>query len=68
MAAKKKIRILHSKVVLDGHDLRVKVPAALLRKEGFEVTYLGLYNTPERGVKSALEEERGRHRHQRSLG
>ncbi len=57
MAAKKKIRILLSKVGLDGHDRGVKVLAALLMKEGFEVTYLGLYNTPEMVVQSALEED-----------
>ncbi len=53
----KKTRILLSKVGLDGHDRGVKVLAALLMKEGFEVTYLGLYNTPEMVVASALEED-----------
>jgi methylmalonyl-CoA mutase C-terminal domain/subunit len=53
----KKTRILLSKVGLDGHDRGVKVLAALLMKEGFEVTYLGLYNTPEMVVQSALEED-----------
>ena len=57
MAAKKRTRILLSKVGLDGHDRGVKVLAALLMKEGFEVTYLGLYNTPEMVVQSALEED-----------
>jgi methylmalonyl-CoA mutase C-terminal domain/subunit len=55
--ARKKTRILLSKVGLDGHDRGVKVLAALLMKEGFEVTYLGLYNTPEMVVQSALEED-----------
>ncbi len=57
MAAKKKTRVLLAKVGLDGHDRGVKVLAALLMKEGFEVTYLGLYNTPEMVVQSALEED-----------
>ena len=57
MVAKMKTRILLSKVGLDGHDRGVKVLAALLMKEGFEVTYLGLYNTPEMVVQSALEED-----------
>ncbi len=53
----KNTRILLAKVGLDGHDRGVKVLAALLMKEGFEVTYLGLYNTPEMVVRSALEED-----------
>jgi methylmalonyl-CoA mutase C-terminal domain/subunit len=57
MAARKKTRVLLSKVGLDGHDRGVKVLAALLMKEGFEVTYLGLYNTPDMVVQSALEED-----------
>jgi methylmalonyl-CoA mutase C-terminal domain/subunit len=57
MGAKKKTRIVLSLVGLDGHDRGVKVLAALLMKEGFEVTYLGLYNTPEMVVQSALEED-----------
>ena len=57
MDAKNKTRILLSKVGLDGHDRGVKVLAVLLMKEGFEVTYLGLYNTPEMVVQSALEED-----------
>ncbi len=57
MAAKNKTRVLLSKVGLDGHDRGVEVLAALLMTEGFEVTYLGLYNTPEMVVQSALEED-----------
>lgn len=57
MHSKKKMRILLAKVGLDGHDRGVKVLAALLMKEGFEVTYLGLYNTPEIVAQSALEED-----------
>ena len=57
VSKRKKTRILLSKVGLDGHDRGVKVLAALLMKEGFEVTYLGLYNTPEMVVQSALEED-----------
>ena len=57
MVSKKKTRILLAKVGLDGHDRGVKVLAALLMQEGFEVTYLGLYNTPEMVVQSALQED-----------
>ena len=55
--SEKRTRILLSKVGLDGHDRGVKVLASLLMREGFEVTYLGLYNTPEMVVRSALEED-----------
>ena len=57
VSKRRKTRILLSKVGLDGHDRGVKVLAALLMKEGFEVTYLGLYNTPEMVVQSALQED-----------
>lgn len=50
-------RILLAKVGLDGHDRGVKVLAALLRQHGFEVIYLGLYNTPEAVAQAALEED-----------
>ena len=45
--SRQSIRILIAKVGLDGHDRGAKVLAALLKKHGFEVIYLGLYNTPE---------------------
>jgi methylmalonyl-CoA mutase C-terminal domain/subunit len=57
MASRRKIRVLLSKVGLDGHDRGVKVLAVLLRKAGFEVTYLGLYNTPGMVAQGALEED-----------
>jgi len=57
MAARKRARIILAKVGLDGHDRGVKVLASLLMAEGFEVTYLGLYNTPEMVVRSALQED-----------
>jgi methylmalonyl-CoA mutase C-terminal domain/subunit len=54
---KRRIRILLAKVGLDGHDRGVKVLASLLRDAGLEVIYLGMYNTPEMVVKSAIEED-----------
>ena len=54
---KKRIRILLAKVGLDGHDRGVKVLASLLRDAGLEVIYLGMYNTPEMVVRSAMEED-----------
>lgn len=50
-------RVLLAKVGLDGHDRGIKVLAAMLRQQGFEVVYLGLYNTPEAVARAALEED-----------
>ncbi len=49
-------RVLVAKVGLDGHDRGVKVVARILRDAGFEVIYLGLFNTPE-GVAAAARDE-----------
>ena len=57
MHAKRPTRIILAKTCLDGHDRGVKVLASLLKKQGFEVVYLGLYNTPEMVVKSAIQED-----------
>lgn len=55
--AKKTIRILIAKVGLDGHDRGAKVLSSLLRDAGMEVIYLGMYNTPEMVIRSAMEED-----------
>ncbi|HEY1740943.1 MAG TPA: cobalamin-dependent protein, partial [Acidimicrobiia bacterium] len=49
-------RVLVAKVGLDGHDRGVKVVARILRDAGFEVVYLGLFNTPD-GVAAAARDE-----------
>jgi methylmalonyl-CoA mutase C-terminal domain/subunit len=49
-------RILLAKVGLDGHDRGVKVVARILRDAGYEVVYLGLFNSPE-GVAAAARDE-----------
>lgn len=54
---KKTIRILIAKVGLDGHDRGAKVLSSLLRDAGMEVIYLGMYNTPEMVIRSAMEED-----------
>lgn len=56
MAPKRNVRILVAKVGLDGHDRGAKVLASMLRDNGYEVIYLGLYNTPEMVVQSAIQE------------
>jgi len=53
----KRIRIVVSKVGLDGHDRGAKVVASLLQKAGMEVVYLGMYQTVEGIVKAAVDED-----------
>jgi methylmalonyl-CoA mutase C-terminal domain/subunit len=57
MTATRKIRVIVSKVGLDGHDRGAKVVAALLREAGMEVVYLGMYQTPEGIVQAAIDED-----------
>jgi len=52
-----KLRILIAKTGLDGHDRGAKVLATLLEREGYEVVYLGLYNTAEMVVQTAIQED-----------
>ncbi|MBW1704335.1 MAG: cobalamin B12-binding domain-containing protein [Deltaproteobacteria bacterium] len=57
MATNKKIKVLVTKVGLDGHDRGAKVVASLLKEAGMEVIYLGMYQTPEAIVKAAIDED-----------
>jgi methylmalonyl-CoA mutase, C-terminal domain len=52
----RKIRVLISKIGLDGHDVGAKIVSTLLRDAGMEVIYLGRFQTPEMIVKAAIEE------------
>ncbi len=52
-----KIRVLVSKVGLDGHDRGAKVVASALRDAGMEVIYGGLHQTPEMLVEMAIQED-----------
>jgi methylmalonyl-CoA mutase, C-terminal domain len=52
-----KIRVIISKCGLDGHDRGARVVARALRDEGFEVVYLGLFQTPEMIVQAAIQED-----------
>lgn len=54
---KKKIKVLMSKVGLDGHDRGAKVVAFLLKEAGMEVVYLGMYQRPEDIIKAAIDED-----------
>jgi methylmalonyl-CoA mutase C-terminal domain/subunit len=51
------IRVLVSKIGLDGHDRGAKVIATALRDAGMEVIYTGLRQTPEMVVQAALQED-----------
>ena len=53
----RKIRIVMAKPGLDGHDRGINVLAAAYRDAGMEVIYLGLRQTPEMIVSSALQED-----------
>jgi methylmalonyl-CoA mutase C-terminal domain/subunit len=50
-------RVLVAKVGLDGHDRGVKVVARMLRDAGFEVIYMGLFQTPETVAAAAIDED-----------
>lgn len=55
--ATRPIRVVISKVGLDGHDVGARVIATGLRDAGMEVIYLGLRQTPENIVRAAIEED-----------
>ncbi len=57
MAEGKGIKVLLAKTGLDGHDRGVRVLASWFRDAGMEVIYLGPYQTAEKVVKSAIEED-----------
>src|SRR6476660_4210059 len=51
------LRVLIAKPGLDGHDRGAKVVARGLRDAGMEVVYSGLHQTPEKIVRTALDED-----------
>ncbi len=53
---KNRKRILIGKIGLDGHDNGLRIVSKWLSDEGFEVIYLGLYNTPEGMVRAVIQE------------
>ena len=57
MVPQKKIKVLITKVGLDGHDRGAKVVSSLLREAGMEVIYLGMFQSPEGIVKAAIDED-----------
>ncbi|MBI4618896.1 MAG: cobalamin B12-binding domain-containing protein [Desulfobacterales bacterium] len=57
MESERKIKVLITKVGLDGHDRGAKVVSSLLKEAGMEVVYLGMFQTPENVVRAAIEED-----------
>ena len=57
MNSARRIKVIIGKVSLDGHDRGAKVVARFLRDAGMEVIYLGAFNTPERIVDAAIQED-----------
>lgn len=51
------LRVLIGKVGLDGHDRGVKLVARALRDAGVEIIYMGLHQTPEQIVATAVQED-----------
>ncbi len=54
---KKKIKVLLSKIGLDGHDRGVINVSMFLKDAGMEVVYLGLLQFPEQIVQAAAQED-----------
>lgn len=56
-AESRPMRVVLTKVGLDGHDRGVKVIAQAMRDAGMEVIYAGLRRTPEEITRIVLEED-----------
>jgi methylmalonyl-CoA mutase C-terminal domain/subunit len=50
-------KVVLAKPGLDGHDRGIKIIARSLRDAGFEVIYLGLFQTPQAIAQGALDED-----------
>lgn len=55
--AEKIRKVLLAKMGLDGHENGIIIVAKWLRDAGFEVIYAGLYNTTERVLSAARQED-----------
>src|SRR2546423_11730491 len=51
------VRVLISKIGLDGHDRGAKLIVRTLRDAGMEVIYTGLWQTPPATVAAAVQED-----------
>jgi len=57
LTARRPKKVLLAKTGLDAHDRGIKIIARTLRDAGMEVVFLGLFQTPEAVVKSAVQED-----------
>jgi methylmalonyl-CoA mutase C-terminal domain/subunit len=57
MKTEGQIKVIVTKVGLDGHDRGAKVIASLLKEAGMEVVYLGMYQMPEHIIQAAIDED-----------
>lgn len=55
--AQDKIKVLLAKLAIDGHDRGVKVISRWLRDAGMEVIYLGSFQTTEKVLRAAIQED-----------
>jgi len=53
----RKIRVLMAKAGLDGHQRGIRVVSKALMDAGVEVIFLGVYNTAEQIVETAIQED-----------
>jgi len=53
----RKKRVLLTKIGLDGHDRGLKILARKFRDAGIEIIYLGLFQTVESVVNTAIQED-----------
>jgi methylmalonyl-CoA mutase C-terminal domain/subunit len=53
----RRYRVIVAKPGLDGHDRGARVVALALRDAGFEVIYLGLFQSPEAIAAAAVQED-----------
>lgn len=53
----KVIKIIVSMIGLDGHTVGGEVVSGILRDAGMEVVFLGIYQTPEMIVQTAIQED-----------
>lgn len=51
------LRVMMTKLGLDGHDRGVKIVARVLRDAGIDVIYAGLHRSPEEVVTAAIQED-----------
>lgn len=57
MKNNKQIKVIITKVGLDGHDRGAKIVVSLLKEAGMEVVYLGMFNQVEDIIQAVVDED-----------